>query len=113
MGTYVRMYRSVTANPNPSDTGGVELAALPVEHLEHELCELAAHVEAGMARWVALVGEDDRREGWGSWGGGCSCAGGVAWRRSCSPRAARGARRGSPAPPRPPQIRDALSFAEL
>jgi uncharacterized protein DUF222/HNH endonuclease len=45
----------------------------PLELLEREITELAAHVHAGMCRWLELVGEFDRREGWAEWG--CrSCA---------------------------------------
>ena len=44
-----------------------DLAELPTEHLEAELCELASHLAAGMARWIALV--DEYGEGWGSWWG--------------------------------------------
>src|SRR3954452_14696611 len=113
MGTYVRMHRSMTADAEPSNPGGVELADLPVEHLEHELCELAAHVEAGMARWVGLVGEYDRREGWGSWRGVRSCAEWIAWRCSCSPRAAREHVRVARALRDLPEMREAFSSGEL
>jgi hypothetical protein len=37
---------------------------LPLGHLEREICELAAHVSAGMCRWLLLLGEFDRRRGW-------------------------------------------------
>jgi len=65
-----------------------DLENLPLEHIEHELTELAAHIYAGTARWLALVAEFDRREGWGSWG--CrSCAEWVSWQCGVAPRAAR------------------------
>jgi Domain of unknown function (DUF222)/HNH endonuclease len=49
------------------------LAAMPLERLEHEITELAAHINAATCRWLLLVGEFDRREGWAEWG--CkSCA---------------------------------------
>lgn len=64
-------------------------ADLPLERLEHELCELASHMEAGMARWLALVAEYDRRNGWWSWHGVRSLAEWIAWRCAVSPRAAR------------------------
>lgn len=64
------------------------LGELSLERLEHEIVQLAAHVNAGMCRWLELVAEFDRREGWGSWG--CkSCADWVAWRCALEPRAAR------------------------
>ncbi len=45
----------------------------PLELLEREITELAAHIHAATCRWLALVAEFDRREGWASWG--CkSCA---------------------------------------
>jgi hypothetical protein len=61
---------------------------LPTERLEHEITELAAHLSAGTCRWLELVAEFDRREGWGSWG--CrSCAEWISWQCSVAPRAAR------------------------
>ena len=39
---------------------------LPLEHLEHQICQLAAQLTASTARWLALVGEFDRRDGWWS-----------------------------------------------
>ncbi|MFL5891582.1 MAG: hypothetical protein ACJ75I_02475 [Solirubrobacterales bacterium] len=55
-------------------------ADLATEHLEHELCELSSHLAAGMARWISLVDEYDRREGWGSWWGVKSTAHWISWR---------------------------------
>ena len=48
--------------PARSPVGGPQ--DLPLERLEHEICELAAHLTERMARWLALVGEFDRRDGW-------------------------------------------------
>lgn len=63
-------------------------AELPLERLEHEITELAAHLNAGTCRWLELVAEFDRREGWGSWG--CrSCAEWVAWQCALTSRSAR------------------------
>jgi hypothetical protein len=60
----------------------------PLELLERELSELAAHIHAGMCRWLGLVAEFDRREGWADWG--CkSCAQWIAWRCALAPPAAR------------------------
>jgi hypothetical protein len=64
------------------------LDEIPLERLEHEIVELASHVNAGMCRWLELVAEFDRREGWGTWGCG-SCAEWVAWRCALDPRSAR------------------------
>jgi hypothetical protein len=45
----------------------------PLELLEREIAELAAHIHAATCRWLGLVAEFDRRDGWASWG--CkSCA---------------------------------------
>lgn len=47
--------------------------------LEHEITELASHIHAATCRWLCLVAEYDRREGWASWS--CrSCAHWVSWR---------------------------------
>jgi hypothetical protein len=63
-------------------------AELPLERLEHEITELAAHINAGCCRWLELIAEFDRREGWGSWG--CrSCAEWVAWQCALTTRSAR------------------------
>jgi hypothetical protein len=65
-----------------------DLAGLPLERLEAEITELAAHLNAGTCRWLELVAEFDRREGWGSWG--CrSCAEWVAWQCALTSRSAR------------------------
>ncbi|HEY1360229.1 MAG TPA: DUF222 domain-containing protein [Thermoleophilaceae bacterium] len=46
---------------------------LSLEQLENEITELAAHINAATCRWLLLVGELERREGWAEWG--CkSCA---------------------------------------
>src|SRR5438105_14763628 len=40
---------------------------VPLERLEAEICEGAAHLFAGMGRWLLLVGEFDRRKGYERW----------------------------------------------
>src|SRR5688572_8684863 len=45
--------------------GGDEV---PLERLEAEICELAGHLAAGECRWLLLLSEFDRREGWTGWG---------------------------------------------
>jgi hypothetical protein len=54
---------------------------MPLEQLEREITELAAHINAATCRWLLLVGELDRREGWAEWAAspapiGCPCAAG-------------------------------------
>lgn len=56
--------------------------------LEAEICELAGHLSAGQARFLALVAEFDAREAWGVWGI-VSCAHWLAWRTGMSSVAAR------------------------
>jgi hypothetical protein len=63
-------------------------AELPLERLEHEIVQLASHINAGTCRWLELIAEFDRREGWGSWS--CrSCVEWVAWRCALDTRSAR------------------------
>jgi hypothetical protein len=72
----------------------------PLELLEREISELAAHIHAATCRWLVLVGEYDRREGWAGWG--CkSCAQWLSWQCSLAPSAAR------------EQVRVARRLAEL
>src|SRR5918996_317899 len=67
---------------------GSELDRLPADRLEAEIAELASHIYAGPCRWLELVAEFDRREGWGP--SGCrSCAEWLAWRCALGSRAAR------------------------
>jgi hypothetical protein len=63
-------------------------ARLDRAELESALATLAAHLTAGTCRWLALVGELDRRGGWAQ-DGPDSCAAWVAWRCGLTPRAAR------------------------
>ncbi len=58
-----------------------ELAPRPValEVLEREITQLASEIHAATCRWLGLVAQFDRREGWAAWG--CrSCAHWVSWR---------------------------------
>jgi Domain of unknown function (DUF222) len=56
--------------------------------LEREITELTSHIHAATCRWLGLVAEYDRREGWGHWG--ClSCAHWVSWQCGISLVAAR------------------------
>src|SRR5437588_4741680 len=45
----------------------MECTEQPLERLEAQICEGAAHLFAGMARWLLLVGEFDRRKGYERW----------------------------------------------
>ena len=44
------------------------LGTMPVERLEREITRQAAHINAATCRWLLLVGEFDRREGWAAGG---------------------------------------------
>lgn len=63
-------------------------AGLGREELERELAVLAAHLSAGMCRWLELLGELESRGGWAVEGPE-SCAGWVAWRCGLAERSAR------------------------
>lgn len=67
---------------------GAQIESLPLERLEHEIGELAAHIAATTCRWLLLIGEFDRREGWLAWGAK-SAADWLSWRCGVAPRAAR------------------------
>src|SRR3954470_16703097 len=41
---------------------------MSLDQLEHEITELAANINAATCRWLRLLGEHDRREGWAEWG---------------------------------------------
>jgi len=88
------------------------LEQIPLERLEHEITRLASHINAGMCRWLQLVAEFDRREGWSSWG--CrSCAEWVAWRCALDPRTAREHVRVARRLAQLPGIREAFGRGEL
>lgn len=59
---------------------------VPLERLEAEITELAGHLAATQARWLGLVAEYDRRQGWASWEG-ASCAQWLAWKCGLGRRA--------------------------
>ena len=73
---------------------------LPLEWLEREITELAAHINAATCRWLVLVGEFDRRESWAAWG--CkSCSHWLSYHCGLSPATGR------------EQVRVARSLADL
>jgi hypothetical protein len=69
-------------------TEAAEITTLSFDELEAELATLASHLYAGTCRWLELVAELDRRDGWAESGLG-SCAEWLAWRCALTPRAAR------------------------
>jgi hypothetical protein len=56
-------------------SGTVDLSGVPTERLEADICELAAHIDAAVCRWLGLVAEFDRREAWAVW----ECASAAMW----------------------------------
>ena len=44
------------------------LCEVPIGQVEDELVGLAGQLSAGLCRWLLLLGEFDRREGWAGWG---------------------------------------------
>lgn len=57
------------------DPFAVELGAVPLERIESELATLSAHLAAVECRWLLLLAEFDRREGYTTWG----CHSAVQW----------------------------------
>src|SRR5439155_7323181 len=68
--------------------GMLSKETLALQRLEDEITELAAHIHAATCRWLCLVAEYDRREGWALWGAK-SCAHWLAWTCGIAPGAAR------------------------
>jgi hypothetical protein len=62
---------------------------LPLAQLESEITELAGHLNAASHRWLVLVAEFDRREGWADGGFTRSCAQWLAWKCGIDRGAAR------------------------
>jgi hypothetical protein len=84
----------------------------PLDQLEREICELAAHIAAATCRWLLLIAEFDRREGWGQWGS-LTCAHWLSWRCGIGIRAAREHVRVARALEGLPLVRAAFATGEL
>ncbi|MCE7883444.1 MAG: DUF222 domain-containing protein, partial [Actinobacteria bacterium ATB1] len=84
----------------------------PLEVIEHEITELAAHIYAATCRWLLLVAEFDRRMGWATWGAK-SCAHWLNWRCGISLVTAREQVRVGRALEDLPQIREAFGQGRL
>jgi len=90
----------------------IEPLAVPLERLESEICELAAHISAATCRWLGMVAEFDRRQGWAEWG--CrSCAHWLNWRCGLAMRAGREHVRVARSLEDLPRIRAAFARGEL
>jgi hypothetical protein len=89
-----------------------KLESMPLERLEREIGELAAHLHAATCRWLLLVAEFDRREGWLEWGAK-SCGQWLSWRCGIAPRAARKQVRVAQRLAELPLVREAFERGEL
>jgi hypothetical protein len=90
----------------------IEACDWPLERVEREIGELAAHIHAATCRWLALVAEFDRREGWADWG--CkSCAQWLSHQCALAPAAAREHVRVARRLSELPQIQAAFGRGEL
>jgi len=66
----------------------VALCEVSIGRVEEELVGLAGQLSAGLCRWLLLLGEFDRRQGWAGWGIR-SCAHWLSIRLAVSPSTAR------------------------
>ncbi|MEZ5171838.1 MAG: DUF222 domain-containing protein [Acidimicrobiia bacterium] len=87
-------------------------ARMPLERLEDEVSRTAADLAAATCRWLVLVGELDRRQGWAGWGV-ASCAHWLSWRCGIDIRTAREHVRVGRALPELPVTRGAFARGEL
>lgn len=105
----------VEAGTKPQEETGAsrdELCEAPIEWIEREIGELAAHIAAAMCRWLELVAEYDRRGAHEAWGFH-SCGAWLAWRCSVDPRSAREHVRVARALEELPLVREAFGRGEL
>jgi hypothetical protein len=85
---------------------------VPLELLEREITDLACRIHAATCRWLELVAEYDRREGWAQWG--CkSCAHWISHQCGIAPGAAREQVRVARRLQELPQVRAAFARGEL
>ena len=87
-------------------------SAMPTERLEAEIKTLSGHLAAALCRWLLLVAEFDRREGWGAWE--CrSCTHWLSWQCGMSVRTAQEHLRVAHALGALPLVRARFSTGEL
>ncbi len=67
---------------------GPDLASVPLERLEAQICELAGHLAAATCRFLILLGDFDARRGWADWEM-TSCAAWLSWKCQMSSGTAR------------------------
>ncbi len=110
-----RAEAAVAAGVGPVEEIAEALAApeaLGVDRLERQIVSQAAHLSAAMCRWLLLVAEYDRREGYGRWE--CrSTAHWLEWKCGLASATAREHVRVARALVGLPRIREAFSRAEV
>ena len=74
--------------PDAPALGTPDPAAVPLERLEAQICELAGHLTAATCRFLVLLADFDARRGWASWDM-TSCAAWLSWKCQMSSGAAR------------------------
>jgi hypothetical protein len=94
--------------PCPTD----DPAAMPVEHLEARICELAGHLTAATCQFLLLIADFDARAGWASWEMP-SCAAWLSWKCQLAPGTAREHVRVARALPSLPVIRAEFAAGRL
>src|ERR1700730_9838309 len=86
--------------------------ALTLRELEAQITELAGHLNAAHYRWLSLIGEFDRRQGWSD-GATQSCAHWLNWKCGIDLGAAREKVRVAHSLQKLPRIRAAMARGEL
>src|SRR5688572_19667944 len=71
-----------------STTGYTELPTRSIDELANEICTLTGHINAANHRWLMLIAEFDRRNGWSD-GATQSCAHWLNWKCGIAMGAAR------------------------
>ncbi len=84
----------------------------PIAELQAQITELAGHLNAANHRWLMLIAEFDRREGWAD-GSTTSCAHWLSWKCGIDPGAAREKVRVAHALELLPEISAAMARGEL
>jgi hypothetical protein len=92
--------------------GEASESGLSIERLADEIGELAAHIAASTCRWLSLVAEFDRRQGYLEWGMHATWVW-LAWRCALTPRAAQEHVRVARALEELPRTRAAFARGEL
>jgi hypothetical protein len=77
-----------THNPGFNWFSADDFKAMPVEHLEARICELAGHLAAATCQFLLLIADFDALRGWASWEM-ASCAAWLSWKCQIAPGTAR------------------------